>query len=47
MRPLSVVVDGGRWCEIRWVVRPGMVVSSELCGRVHRSNGVGGEHRAW
>jgi len=24
-----------------------MVVSSELCARVHRSDGVVGEHRAW
>ena len=28
-------------------VRPGMGVSSELCVRVHRRDGVGGEHSAW
>ncbi len=32
---------------IRWGVRPGIVVSSELCIRAHRSVGVGGEHNAW
>jgi len=32
---------------IRWGVRPGMVVSSELRVRTHRRDGVGGEHSAW
>ena len=32
---------------IRWGVRPGMVVSSELCARARRRDGVGGEHSAW
>jgi hypothetical protein len=32
---------------MRWGVRPGIVVSSELCARAHRSDGVGGEHSAW
>jgi hypothetical protein len=32
---------------MRWGVRPGMVVSSELHVRARRSDGVGGEHSAW
>ena len=32
---------------IRWGVRPGMVVSSELHVRAPRRDGVGGEHSAW
>ncbi len=44
MWPLSVAVDGGRGCMIRWGARPGIVVSSELCARAWRSVGVGGEH---
>jgi hypothetical protein len=47
MWPLSVAVDGGRWCKIRWGVRPGIVTSLELCARARRSVGVGGEHNAW
>ena len=45
--PLSVAVDGGRWCTIRWGVRPGMVVSLELCARTRWRVGIGGEHSAW
>jgi hypothetical protein len=47
MWPLSVAVDGGRWCKISWEVRPGMVASSELRARALRSDGVVGEHSAW
>jgi hypothetical protein len=47
MLPLSVAVDGVRWYTIRWGVRPGIVVSLELCARAQRSVGVGGEHNAW
>jgi hypothetical protein len=47
MRPLSVAVDGGRWCKISWGVRLGMVASSELRARALRSDGVVGEHIAW
>jgi hypothetical protein len=32
---------------IRWGVRPGIVVSSELSARARRSVGVGGEHNTW
>jgi hypothetical protein len=47
MWPLLVAVYGGRWCMIRWGVRPGIVTSLELRARVWRSVGVGGEHNAW
>jgi hypothetical protein len=47
MWPLLVAVDGGRWCMIRWGVRPGIVVCLELSVRAQRSVGVGGEHNAW
>jgi hypothetical protein len=47
MWPLLVAVDRGRWCMIRWGVRPRIVVSLELCTRTQRSVGVGGEHSAW
>jgi hypothetical protein len=47
MWPLSVAVNGSRWCRIRWGVRPGIVVSLELCVRAQRSDGVGGEHSPW
>ena len=47
MWPLSVAVDGGRWCKISWGVRPGIVFSSELRARARRSDGVVGEHSAW
>jgi hypothetical protein len=30
-----------------WGVRPGIVVSSELCTRARRSVGAGGEHNTW
>ncbi len=42
-----VAVDGGRWFMIRWGVRPGIVMSLELCTRAWRRVGVGGEHDAW
>jgi hypothetical protein len=32
---------------IRWGVRSGIVVSSELCTRARRRVGVGGEYNAW
>jgi hypothetical protein len=44
MRPLSVAVNGSRWCRRRWGVRPGIAVSLELGARGWRSDGVGGEH---
>jgi hypothetical protein len=47
MWPLLVAVNGGRWCMIRWGVRPGIVTSLELGARAQRSVGVGGEHNAW
>jgi hypothetical protein len=47
MWPLSGAVDGGRWCMIRWVVRPRIVVSSELCARAWRSVGIGGKQNTW
>jgi hypothetical protein len=47
MWPLLVAVEGGRWCMIRWGVRPGIVMSLELCVRARRSVGLGGEHNAW
>jgi hypothetical protein len=47
MWPLSVAVDGGRWCRIRWGVRPGIIVSLELRMRAWRSVGVGGERNTW
>jgi hypothetical protein len=47
MWPLLVAVDRGRWCMIRWEVRPGIAMSSELCVRALRSVGVGGEHDGW
>ena len=47
MWPLSVAIDGGRWCTIRWGVRPGMVASLELHARARRRVGVGGEHSTW
>ncbi len=46
MWPLSVAVNGSRWCRIRCGVRPGIVMSSELRARAQRSDGVGGEHNA-
>jgi hypothetical protein len=47
MWPLSVAVNGGRWCNIKCGARPGIVVSLELWARARRSDGVGGEHKAW
>ncbi len=47
MWPSLVAVEDGRWCMIRWGVRPGIVVSLELCTRAQRSVGVGGEHNVW
>jgi hypothetical protein len=47
MWPLSVAVDRGRWCMIRWGVRPGIVTSLELCAWAWRRVGVGGEHNTW
>ncbi len=47
MWPLLVAMDRGRWCMIRWGVRPGIVVSLEPCARAWRNVGVGGEHNAW
>ncbi len=44
---LLVAIDRGKWCMIRWGVRPGIVISLEHCARAWRSVGVGGEHYAW
>jgi hypothetical protein len=47
MWPLLEAVDRGRWCMIRWGVRPEIVMSFKLWARAWRSVGVGGEHNAW
>jgi hypothetical protein len=47
MWPLSVAVDGGRWCMMRCGVRPGNVLSLVLCTRARRRDVVGGEQSAW
>jgi hypothetical protein len=44
---LLVAVDCGRCWKIWWGVRPGIVVSLELCPRARRSVVVGGEHNSW
>jgi hypothetical protein len=47
MWSLSVAIEGNKWCRIKWGVRPGIVVRLELCVRAWRSDGDGGEHKAW